>query len=104
MNMINHHAAAPCLLTNAATPAMQESYNRIRVNLLARAGLGSERGTGTVCPVIGVTSVVRHRSRRYLAANLAISFARLGMRVLPAARPHPYRHCCLRCTCLAAAS
>lgn len=82
MNMINHHAAAPCLLTNAATPAMQESYNRIRVNLLARAGLGSERGCGTVCPVIGVTSVVRHRSRRYLAANLAISFARLGMRVL----------------------
>ena len=74
--------ATLCLLSSSAPVGMQEAYNRIRVNLLARAGMGSTRGEGTACPVIGVTSVARRQSRRYLVSNLAISFARLGLRVL----------------------
>lgn len=74
--------ATLCLLSSDAPAALHEIYNHIRVNLLARTGLGAEQGEKKTCPVIGVTSVSCRRSRRYLAANLAISFARLGMRVL----------------------
>lgn len=70
------------LLHEDVPAPMREAYNRIRVNLLARVGLGSNREAAKECPVIGLTTAAPCAGRRYLAANLAISFEQLGMRTL----------------------
>lgn len=70
------------LLTEETPAAMREAYNRIRVNLLARVGLGNDRMTEKETPVIGVATALDRAGRPYLAANLAISFAQLGLRTL----------------------
>lgn len=71
------------LLSEEDAPlAMREAYNRIRINLLARVGTGAPQSEQTACPVIGVTAAVSRAGNRYLAANLAISLAQLGRRIL----------------------
>lgn len=70
------------LLTEDVPAPMREAYNRTRVNLLARVGMGNDRFSEKETPVIGVTTAVDRSGRRYLAANLAISFAQLGLRTL----------------------
>ena len=70
------------LLSAAAPAAMQESYRRIRAQLMARVGLGADRSHAELCPVIGVTALDERPGRSYLAANLSISLAKVGLRVL----------------------
>lgn len=74
--------SARCLLTEDVPAAMREAYNRTRVNLLSRVDLGHDRLTERETPVIGITTALEHEGRRHLAANLALSFAQLGLRTL----------------------
>ena len=68
-------------LLTAGDPALVEAYNDIRSNLLARLGVRPGAGART-CPVACVAAVGTQRDERELPLNLAISFARLGLRVL----------------------
>ncbi len=65
------------LLLGACEDAVREAYNEIRVTLAARF-----RECGLTSPVVGVTSAGGEDGHRYLAANLAVAYARLGKRVL----------------------
>lgn len=68
-------------LLNTDVPApMREAYNRIRINLLSAAGCLKQ--AEQPAPIVGVTTVAECRGRSYLAANLAISCAQLGLRTL----------------------
>lgn len=67
------------LHTDVPAP-MREAYNRIRVNLLAAAGCLKREDRPA--PIVGLTTVAECRGRSYLAANLAISCAQLGLRTL----------------------
>lgn len=69
-------------LLTADDPALVEAYNDIRSNLLARLGMRPGTVGEHICPVACVTTVGKHRDQRELPVNLAISFARLGLRVL----------------------
>ena len=70
-----------CLLSEDVPAAMREAYNRIRVNLIARADIRHGE-KDALCPVLGVASAVCRAGSPYLAANLAISFAQLGLSTL----------------------
>lgn len=65
------------LLLGPCSDAVREAYNEIRVTLAARF-----RDAGITSPVVGVTSAGGEDGHRYLAANLAVAYARLGKKVL----------------------
>lgn len=67
--------ATPTLLRTSEDAALREAYNRIRTNLAARVSAVSH-------PVIGVTSPAEGEGSAACCENLALSFARLGRRVL----------------------
>ena len=60
--------------------ALTAAYDVIRANLLVRLGMTGEEKKLT--PVVAVSSVGKYSKRREMTVNLAISFARLGLRVL----------------------
>ncbi|MBQ8858607.1 MAG: CpsD/CapB family tyrosine-protein kinase [Clostridia bacterium] len=60
--------------------ALGAAYDVIRANLLVRLGITPhEKGN---CPVVAVSTVGNRSQRREMTLNLAISLARLGLRVL----------------------
>ena len=60
--------------------ALTASYDVIRANLLVRLGMTGEGKKPA--PIVAVSTVGKRSSRREMTVNLAISLARLGLRVL----------------------
>lgn len=68
-------------LLTAGDRQLTEAYNAIRANLLTRLDLPRIEGEHT-CPTVCVSTVSPRAGRRDLCVNLAMSFARLGLRTL----------------------
>ncbi len=65
-------------LVNEATPfAIREAFNQLRTNIMY-SRVDSEDG----CPVYGITSADVGAGKSTISANLALSFAQLGKKVL----------------------
>ncbi len=75
LHLLKKAPAMPALLLSSDSPKLREAYNRIRTNLDARL-------RGIACPVVGVSSPGEGEGAAACCENLAVSFARLGRRVL----------------------